>query len=89
VTELAELVDERPTLRGVLHGFAFIGSWVVGVLFVAAAPGSRVLPAAAFATSATFMLGLYGEDRRTTRGLRSLASEEFIRPAFFGAIAKR
>jgi len=57
MTELTELVDERPSLRGLLHGFAFIGSCVVGVLFVASAPASRVPAAAAFATSATFMLG--------------------------------
>jgi hemolysin III len=56
VTEAAT-VDARPTLRGVLHAVAFAASCVVGVLFVAAAPSSRVLPAAVFAVSASVMLG--------------------------------
>jgi hemolysin III len=47
----------RPLLRGVLHGGAFVASCVIGVLFVAAAPADRVLPALAFALSATVMLG--------------------------------
>jgi hemolysin III len=50
-------ISERPLLRGVLHGGAFVASCVVGVLFVLAAPGDRVLPALAFAVSATAMLG--------------------------------
>lgn len=47
----------RPLLRGVLHGGAFVASCVIGVLFVIAAPDARVLPALAFAVSATVMLG--------------------------------
>ena len=47
----------RPLLRGVLHGGAFAASCVIGVLFVLAAPDERVLPALAFALSATVMLG--------------------------------
>jgi len=47
----------RPLLRGVLHGGAFGASCVIGVLFVLAAPDKRVLPALAFALSATVMLG--------------------------------
>ena len=50
-------VLERPLLRGALHGGAFVASCVIGVLFVVATPGSRVLPALAFAISATAMLG--------------------------------
>jgi hemolysin III len=49
--------DDRPALRGVLHALAFVVSCVVGALFLAATPGSRLVPAAAFAASATFMLG--------------------------------
>jgi hemolysin III len=41
----------------VLHGGAFVASCVIGVLFVIAAPDARVLPALAFAVSATVMLG--------------------------------
>ena len=40
-----------------LHGGAFVASCVIGVLFVLAAPGERMLPALAFAGSATVMLG--------------------------------
>jgi hemolysin III len=47
----------RPLLRGVLHGGAFVASCVIGVVFVLAAPKDRVLPALAFALSATVMLG--------------------------------
>lgn len=50
-------ISARPLLRGVLHGGAFVASCVIGVLFVLAAPGDRVLPALAFAVSATVMLG--------------------------------
>jgi hemolysin III len=50
-------VEERPTLRGVIHAVAFAVSCVVGVLFVAATPAPRTFAAAAFAGSATFMLG--------------------------------
>jgi hemolysin III len=57
VTAMTSLVDERPTLRGVLHELAFVVSCVVGVLFVSATPGPRLVAAAAFATSVTFMLG--------------------------------
>src|SRR6201999_4199685 len=45
-----------PLLRGVLHGGAFAASCVIGVLFVLAAPDERVLPALAFALSASVML---------------------------------
>jgi hemolysin III len=50
-------VAEPPLLRGMLHGGAFVASCVIGVLFVAAAPSDRVVPALAFAISATVMLG--------------------------------
>jgi hemolysin III len=40
-----------------LHGGAFVASCVIGVLFVLAAPGERMLPALAFAGAATVMLG--------------------------------
>ena len=48
---------DRPLLRGVLHGGAFVASCVIGILFVVAAPDARLLPALAFAVSATVMLG--------------------------------
>jgi hemolysin III len=48
---------ERPLLRGALHGGAFLVSCVIGVIFVVAAPSDRLVPALAFALSATFMLG--------------------------------
>jgi hemolysin III len=47
----------RPRLRGVLHAVAFFVAVVIGVLFVAAAPSSRALPAAVFAAAAAIMLG--------------------------------
>ena len=52
-----DTIAERPLLRGVLHGAAFIASCVIGVLFVVAAPTDRLFPALAFAVSATVMLG--------------------------------
>jgi hemolysin III len=55
-TELAG-VEQRPRLRGVLHAVAFAVSCVVGVVFVAATPTSRLFAAAAFAISASVMLG--------------------------------
>jgi hemolysin III len=57
VTEATQVLDERPAFRGVLHALAFVASCLVGALFLAATPGPRVFPAAAFAASATFMLG--------------------------------
>lgn len=54
---LAGPPDTRPRLRGVIHAVAFLVSCVVGAVFVAAARDSRVVPAAAFAGSATLMLG--------------------------------
>ncbi len=47
----------RPRLRGMLHGVAFVAAVVIGAIFVAAAPDSRVLPATVFAVSAAVMLG--------------------------------
>jgi hemolysin III len=52
-----EPIAEPPLLRGLLHGGAFVASCVIGVLFVIAAPADRLLPALAFAISATLMLG--------------------------------
>jgi hemolysin III len=48
---------ERPRLRGTLHAVAFAASVVIGALFVSAAPDRRLFAAAAFAVSATVMLG--------------------------------
>jgi hemolysin III len=50
-------VEQRPKLRGVLHAVAFVASCFVGAAFVAAAPDSRALAAAVFATSASVTLG--------------------------------
>ena len=50
-------VAERPTLRGVLHGVAFVVSLAVGALFVAYAPGGHALGAAVFAATVSAMLG--------------------------------
>src|ERR1700760_399098 len=44
-------------MRGTLHAAGFFAACVVGVVFVLAAPDSRVLPAAVFAVSAALMLG--------------------------------
>ncbi|HEY2778695.1 MAG TPA: hemolysin III family protein [Gaiellaceae bacterium] len=52
-----EPIAEPPLLRGMLHGGAFVASCVIGVIFVVAAPTDRLLPALAFAISATLMLG--------------------------------
>ena len=68
-----ETISERPLLRGVLHGAAFVASCVIGVLFVIAAPADRLLPSLAFAVSATVMLGtstLYHRVRWKRRGAR-------------------
>ena len=59
-------VAQRPTLRGVLHAVAFVVSLVVGVLFVVAAPGAHTLAAAAFAVSASVMLGTSAIYHRVT-----------------------
>lgn len=64
-------ISDRPALRGVLHLAAFVVSCVVGVLFVAAAPGSRALPAAAFAVSASVMLGTSALYHRVAWGQRA------------------
>jgi len=47
----------RPLLRGILHGVAFAASVVIGAIFVAATPESRLFPASVFAVSAAVMLG--------------------------------
>lgn len=57
---------ERPRLRGVLHAVAFEVSCVVGILFVATAPDSHGLAAAAFALSASVMLGTSALYHRVT-----------------------
>jgi hemolysin III len=64
-------VPGRPRLRGVLHAVAFAASAVIGTLFVAAAPGSRMLPAAAFAVSASVMLGTSALYHRVAWGQRA------------------
>ena len=48
----------RPRFRGLIHLTAFGASCVVGAVFLAFTPSSRVIPAAAFALSATTMLGV-------------------------------
>lgn len=60
------VAGERPKLRGVLHLAAFCVSCIVGVLFVAAAPDSRGFAAAAFAVSASVMLGTSALYHRVT-----------------------
>jgi hemolysin III len=57
VSASVEAAAVKPRLRGILHAVAFAASCVTGVLFISAAPGSRALPAAVFAASATVMLG--------------------------------
>jgi hemolysin III len=52
-----DVLAERPTLRGVLHAVAFAVSCVIGVLFIVAAPAGHGFAAAAFAVSASVMLG--------------------------------
>ncbi len=48
---------ERPSLRGVLHGVAFVVSVAVGALFVAYAPAGHALGATVFAATVSVMLG--------------------------------
>ena len=57
---------QRPRLRGVLHAAAFAVSCVVGILFVAAVPATHVVAAAAFAASASIMLGTSALYHRVT-----------------------
>jgi hemolysin III len=52
-----DAVAQRPKLRGVLHAIAFAVSCVIGVLFVIATPAVHLFAAAAFAVSASVMLG--------------------------------
>lgn len=72
MTAAAAAVPElgRPLLRGVLHGIAFVAAVVIGVIFVATAPDSRVLPAVVFAVSAAVMLGTSTLYHRITWGPR-------------------
>lgn len=63
----------RPMLRGVLHAAGFGVSCVVGVLFVATAPDSRALAAAAFAVTASIMLGTSALYHRITWSPRGRA----------------
>jgi len=72
VTAATAAVPElgRPLLRGVLHGIAFVAAVVIGVIFVATAPDSRVLPAVVFAVSAAVMLGTSTLYHRITWGPR-------------------
>jgi hemolysin III len=65
------LALERPRLRGVLHEVAFVVACIVGVIFVSAAPSSRVVPAAAFAASAAVMLGTSALYHRVSWGRRA------------------
>jgi hemolysin III len=57
---------DKPRLRGMLHLAAFVASCVVGAIFLAFTPSSRVIPAAAFAVSATTMLGVSALYHRVT-----------------------
>ena len=61
----------RPRLRGSLHAAAFVASCVVGPLFVSAAPASRAVAAAIFASSASIMLGTSALYHRVTWSRRA------------------
>ena len=61
----------RPKLRGVLHAVAFGIALVIGIVFVAAAPSSRVWPALAFAASVVLMLGTSALYHRVAWGPRA------------------
>src|SRR4051794_9601064 len=61
-----------------LHLVAFVASCVVGAVFIAFTPSSRVLPAAVFALSATTMLGVSTLYHRVTW---SLAARLWMRRA--------
>jgi hemolysin III len=63
--------DARPKLRGVLHAVAFLASCAIGAVFLAATPGSRLFPAAAFAVSASVMLGTSALYHRVRWGHRA------------------
>jgi len=56
----------RPRFRGLIHLVAFGASCIIGAVFLAYTPESRVIPAAAFALSATTMLGLSALYHRVT-----------------------
>jgi hemolysin III len=57
---------DKPRFRGMLHLTAFVVSCVVGAVFIAFTPSSRVVPAAVFAVSATTMLGVSALYHRVT-----------------------
>jgi hemolysin III len=59
-------LTDKPRFRGMLHLAAFVVSCVVGAIFIAFTPSSRVIPAAAFALSATTMLGVSALYHRVT-----------------------
>jgi hemolysin III len=56
----------RPRFRGTLHAVAFGVSLIVGAVFLAYSPTSRLAPAAVFAASATLMLGISALYHRVT-----------------------
>lgn len=59
-------IVQRPKLRGVLHAVAFAVSCVVGIVFVTEAPAAHGAAAAAFAASASIMLGTSALYHRVT-----------------------
>jgi hemolysin III len=62
---------ERPRLRGVLHQAGFVVALLVGAVFLGTVDGRRLAAAAAFATSASFMLGASALYHRVTWGPRA------------------
>jgi hemolysin III len=56
----------RPKLRGVLHQIGFVVACLVGIAFVAALDGRRLVGAAVFAASAATMLGASALYHRVT-----------------------
>lgn len=63
----------RPLLRGVFHQAGFFAACAVGVVFVAAVDGIRLVGAGVFAGSAAAMLGASALYHRVTWGARARA----------------
>lgn len=59
-------IQGRPRLRGALHAGGFVVACVVGVFFVGATDGKRLVAAAVFAGSAAAMLGASALYHRVT-----------------------
>lgn len=64
--EPTDIVRARPTLRGVLHHYAFYASLVAGAVLVACAPAQRTLVALVYGVSLSALLGVSALYHRVT-----------------------